>query len=217
MTTIYFPAFSPGARSGAPTRSRATRRPADPAVGAPAAAVTSGPRPSPHQRFASLVGTLLMIWSRPRKNDDDDAASVTPGSGTPSGPSGDPGAPGETSRAGLPTLDLHVLDNLGVELSSHAGALLFAGTFVDMLPQRIGAVEAALTDRDADAAVVALLSLHVSSSMVGARRLEEESSAALELIDEPTEHRALVGRLRQHGADVASMLAGIMHQDARSR
>ncbi|WP_235498628.1 signal peptidase I [Arthrobacter sp. Leaf234] len=163
---------------------------------------------------AVLVGALLlMIWSR-REEDDDDASEPAPGSATPAGSVGGSGhVPGSSPRTDHPVLDRGILDNLGVELSSHAGALLFAGTFVEMLPQRIGAVEAALTARDADAAVVALLSLTVSASMVGARRLEEESSAALELIGRPITHRALVARLRQHGADVSTALDAIRHQD----
>lgn len=170
---------------------------------------------------AVLVGALLlMIWSR-REEEDDDAV---PGSGTSVGTvrgtvrgtvGGSGRVPGSSPRTDHPVLDRGILDNLGVELSSHAGALLFAGTFVEMLPQRIGAVEAALMARDADAAVVALLSLTVSASMVGARRLEEESSAALELIGRPTTHRSLVARLRQHGADVSSALDAIRHQDVR--
>ncbi|MFJ6002209.1 hypothetical protein [Arthrobacter sp. NPDC092385] len=110
----------------------------------------------------------------------------------------------------LPVLDRGTLENLGVELANQAGALQFAEMFVAMLPQRIAAVEAAFAVRDADAAVVALLSLNVSSSMVGARRLEALSAAALGSIDEPTSHAGLIAHLQGLGVEFQSALGGII-------
>jgi len=126
---------------------------------------------------------------------------------------GDPTCQPSTDRTDvsqLPVLDRRILENLGRELSSQAGALQFAGMFVDMLPQRIGAVETALAARDADAAVVALLSLSVSASMVGAPQLEEASSSAMAFVDDPTAHGALIARLRALAMDCQSALGGII-------
>ncbi|BBE24457.1 hypothetical protein MN0502_33400 [Arthrobacter sp. MN05-02] len=127
--------------------------------------------------------------------------------GTPGTP---PSTTDRTDVSHLPVLDRRILDNLGVELSNQEGALQFAGMFVQMLPQRIEAVQAAFTARDADAAVVALLSLTVSASMVGARRLEDVSSEGLELVDQPSAHPALLARLQGLGTEFQSELAGII-------
>ncbi len=153
---------------------------------------------------AVLVGSLLlMIWSRPGGADDEDAddSAITAGTGASRPAAG---------SADVPTLDRSILENLGEELSSQAGALQFADSFVAMLPQRIAAVEDAFAARDADSAVVALLSLNVSASMVGASRLEEGSSAAMEVIDRPREHAAVIARLRVLGAEFQAALGGII-------
>ncbi len=110
----------------------------------------------------------------------------------------------------LPVLDRRILENLGTELDNQAGALQFAGMFVDMLPQRIGAVEAAFAEQDAGAAVVALLSLSASASMVGARRLEEASSSAVAFLDDPATHGTLIARLRALSMECQSVLGGII-------
>ncbi|THJ68803.1 signal peptidase I [Arthrobacter echini] len=149
---------------------------------------------------AVLVGgLLLMIWSRPK---DDDA--TTPVAPAPT----DATMGADLSR--LPVLDRRILDDLGAELSSPEGALQFAGMFVDMLPQRIHAIDVALSTGDVDAAVVALLSLNVSAAMVGAVRLEEASSTALELVGVPDHQHRLIEQLRELGSEFQSALTGIM-------
>jgi signal peptidase I len=153
---------------------------------------------------AVLVGALLlMIWSRPDGTDDADAADDATAAdlGVPRPATGSPD---------VPTLDRSILENLGEELSSQAGALQFADSFVDLLPQRIRAVEDAFRARDADAAVVALLSLNVSASMVGAGRLEEVSATAIDVIDRPREHAAVVARLRVLAGEFQAALGGII-------
>lgn len=110
----------------------------------------------------------------------------------------------------LPALDRRTLENLGEELSSPAGAMEFAQMFLQMLPQRIDAVEVAFAAQATDHAVVALLSLNASASMVGARRLAEESSTALELVGEPSEHGPAIVRLRRLAMDFQSALGGII-------
>ncbi len=110
----------------------------------------------------------------------------------------------------LPVLDRRILDNLGVELASREGALRFAETFIDLLPQRLLAIESALAAGDEDAAVVALLSLNVSASMVGARRLQEVSSSALGLVGEPDAFPGLLARLQGLGSEFQSALGGII-------
>ncbi|WP_240615158.1 signal peptidase I [Arthrobacter ruber] len=160
---------------------------------------------------AVLVGSLLlMIWSRPKDDADgptDDAA--VPANAPISLHTHRP-ATDKALMSQLPALDRAILENLGVELSSQAGALQFAGMFVDMLPQRIGAVEDAFADRDTDAVVVALLSLNVSASMVGARRLEEAASAALDRVDEPGDAAALITQLQGLGVEFQAALGGII-------
>ncbi|TKV29312.1 signal peptidase I [Arthrobacter sp. NamB2] len=158
---------------------------------------------------AVLVGSLLlMIWSRPKEEDDDASAAPATAEDRP----GSPLMPtaGGTDVPLLPVLDREVLQNLGVELSSHAGALHFAETFVQLLPQRIAAVESAFRAEDTDAAVVALLSLNVSASMVGASRLEDSTSAALRQIEDPSAHPGLIARLYSLGDEFQSALGGIM-------
>ena len=109
-----------------------------------------------------------------------------------------------------PALDRRTLENLGDELSNPASAMEFAQLFLQMLPQRIDAVEAAFAARATDAAVVALLSLKASASMVGARRLAEESSTALEVVGEPSGYESAIARLRSLATDFQSALGGII-------
>ena len=110
----------------------------------------------------------------------------------------------------LPALDRRTLENLGEELSNPAGAMEFARIFLQMLPQRIDAVEAAFAARATDDAVVALLSLSASASMVGAHRLAGESSRALDRVGDPSEHDPAIARLRGLAADFQSALGGII-------
>jgi signal peptidase I len=157
-------------------------------------------------------GLLMMIWRRPE--DTDAAPTAVSGGGSATSATGPestrPPATARTDMSQLPVLDQQILDDLGAELASRAGAHRFAATFGDMLPERIDGVEAAFGSGDTDAALVAILSLNVSSSMVGARRLEEFSSAALELADEPSAHAGLIRRLRTLGAEFQSELGGII-------
>lgn len=115
-----------------------------------------------------------------------------------------------TDEPGLPVLDRDVLDSLSAELSSRTGALHFADAFVELLPQRIDAVEAAFEAGDMDAAVVALLSLFVSSSMVGARRLEQASSSALDFAVGRSARVTRIGQFRSLSVEFQSALGGII-------
>lgn len=110
----------------------------------------------------------------------------------------------------LPALDRRTLANLGEELSDPEGALEFLQTFVRMLPRRIDAVEAAFSARAEEDAVVALLSLRASASMVGACRIAEESATALELVGEPAVHGPEIARLRSLATDFQSASGGII-------
>ena len=112
----------------------------------------------------------------------------------------------------LPVLDQCVLDDLGDELSSRDAAMRFAAIFADMLPQRIHDVEAAVRAGDRDAAVVALLNLNASATMVGARRLEEASSRALDVMGGPSMSGlpTLATRLHTLGLEFQSALGGII-------
>lgn len=87
-----------------------------------------------------------------------------------------------TSAEGTPTIDLHlgeevryvdpsVLQNLAEQLRSREVAARFALDYARLWARRQRSVEAALESQDRKAALDAVLSLKVSSAMVGAVRL----------------------------------------------
>ena len=73
---------------------------------------------------------------------------------------------------GSPLLDPRVLRELAEDVGARAAAS-FAREFAGMWPRRRSALAHALAHDDADGAMEAVLSMRVSSAMVGARRLEE--------------------------------------------
>lgn len=74
--------------------------------------------------------------------------------------------------SGSPLLDHLVLKELTEDVGPKA-ATAFAREFSAMWPRRRDALASALVHADPEAAMDAILSLRVSSAMVGARRLEE--------------------------------------------
>ena len=75
-----------------------------------------------------------------------------------------------TARGG-PLLDHVVLRELAEDIGPRA-ATSFAREFAGMWPRRRAALAAAVSRDDAEGAMDAILSMRVSSAMVGARRLE---------------------------------------------
>ncbi|MDQ0800088.1 Hpt domain-containing protein [Arthrobacter sp. SLBN-112] len=71
----------------------------------------------------------------------------------------------------LPVLDPRCLGVLGEELESLSGALAFMASYLDLLPDRLASVCAAVRTADEDTAMDRALSLKVTSSMVGALQL----------------------------------------------
>ena len=72
---------------------------------------------------------------------------------------------------GLPVLDPRCITDLGEELESLPGALDFLSSYLELLPDRLGAISAAVRAADGDAAMDRALSLKVTSTMVGAVQL----------------------------------------------
>lgn len=88
--------------------------------------------------------------------------------------------------AHLPALDLPVLDpacirEMGEELD-HASALTFLSAYLDFLPERLATLCAAVALEDGAAAMDRVLSLKVSSTMVGACRLSALAEALQGLV-----------------------------------
>lgn len=145
----------------------------------------------------------MMLWNRPKHDDARTHVHHGPDHARSDTLHGEHLLP-------LPVLDRGVYDSLAEELDNPTGALQFATLFARMLPERIAGIEEAFRSQDSEAAVVTILSLNVSASMVGARRLAEYSSVALDLVTDPTSHAALVDRLRALAGEFQSALAGII-------
>jgi HPt (histidine-containing phosphotransfer) domain-containing protein len=87
-------------------------------------------------------------------------------------PSKDQSGPPPPAPSGTPLLDPQVLHDLAGDVGPRA-ASSFAREFAGMWPRRRAALTSALAHEDADGAMDAVLSMRVSSAMVGARRLED--------------------------------------------
>jgi HPt (histidine-containing phosphotransfer) domain-containing protein len=72
-------------------------------------------------------------------------------------------------------LDPACLDALAEELDSRPTALMFAARFLEMLPERIENITAALEGDSCEDARVTVLSLAASAAMTGTRQLEQDA------------------------------------------
>jgi HPt (histidine-containing phosphotransfer) domain-containing protein len=90
----------------------------------------------------------------------------------PRGPAGGSNSAKPGTAARLPVLDRTALDELGANLPP-AAARRFAVGYGEMLAGRVDRIISALRHQDADRAMDAVLSLKISSSMVGALAMEE--------------------------------------------
>lgn len=109
----------------------------------------------------------------------------------------------------LPVMDTTRLQDLADALTPEA-AERYAADYLRLLPARVGRVVDALNSRDCDAALDAALSLRVSSSMIGALRMEHIGVClenALAMDDRDTALTA--GReAAEHSAQLGARLAG---------
>ena len=75
----------------------------------------------------------------------------------------------------LPVIDPYVLGRLGVELGDHRAATRVAGRFLSLLDSRTLRMQRAIAARDTADALDCVLSLKVTSSMLGGRRLQDRA------------------------------------------
>jgi hypothetical protein len=73
----------------------------------------------------------------------------------------------------MPLVSDAVLDKLSTDLNDHDGSMRrrFISNYVELWEHRYGRISVAILARDAEGAMDAILSLKISSSMVGAERL----------------------------------------------
>lgn len=74
------------------------------------------------------------------------------------------------SALGLPVLDPRCIHDRG-EMESLPGALDFLSSYLELLPDRLGAIRATVRAADGAAAMDGALSLRVTSTMAGAMQL----------------------------------------------
>lgn len=111
-----------------------------------------------------------------------------------------------------PLLDVGVLTRLGDDVGGREAALSFAAAYLDLLASRVERVCAACAARDAYAAEDAVLSLRVTSAMVGAgplMGLAAEVEAAVTRGDLATAETA-AGALPQVAAATAAAVAAVL-------
>jgi HPt (histidine-containing phosphotransfer) domain-containing protein len=115
-----------------------------------------------------------------------------------------------------PVLDPAWLRQLADELKGREAAIRFALDYLDLLPGRGARILQALSDRDPAAALDAVLSLKVTSSMAGAVALEQ-LCRALELSlrnGRPGDAAALAASLPSHTEALAGQLADLLAEAA---
>ncbi|MFF1831260.1 Hpt domain-containing protein [Paenarthrobacter sp. NPDC058040] len=84
----------------------------------------------------------------------------------------------------LPSLEVRTLRALAEELGDSKPVLRLLSTYLTMLPSRILRISRGLVENDADASMEAVLSLKISSAMVGARETENQCRAMEHMIRE---------------------------------
>lgn len=82
----------------------------------------------------------------------------------------------------LPVLDFQCIANLGEEMDNPAAAQAFLATYLELLPERLTCITAAVSVKDKEAALDRVVSLKVTSSMVGARQLAALSTELESLV-----------------------------------
>jgi hypothetical protein len=82
-----------------------------------------------------------------------------------------------------PVFEPGTLFALGEELESQLVASSVARTYLRLLAERVGRIEAALTTGDEEGALEVLLSLRVTSGTVGARRLAARTTLLIDAVE----------------------------------
>lgn len=105
---------------------------------------------------------------------------------------------------------------LAAEVEDGNAVTGFAATYLELLPGRIGRIQQALGQRDAAAAMDAVLSLKVSSSMTGARALEQLCRDLEHALRENDYERAagIAGSLVKHESCVRRAIAETLSRAA---
>lgn len=97
-------------------------------------------------------------------------------------------------------LEIGRICGLAEELQSPGCALGFLADFLDMLPGRVDRILRGLDERDTDRTIDAVLSLKITSSMVGALDTETRCRAIETLVREGRIEAARRAGRRLHGA-----------------
>jgi HPt (histidine-containing phosphotransfer) domain-containing protein len=90
----------------------------------------------------------------------------------------------EEAERQIPALEPCRLQALADELGDSTPALRFLSTYLSMLPGRLLRISNGLCEHDADASMDAVLSLKISSAMVGALETEDQCMAIESMIRE---------------------------------
>ncbi|WP_024818644.1 hypothetical protein [Arthrobacter sp. 31Y] len=89
-----------------------------------------------------------------------------------------------SDAAGMPALEPCRLQTLADELGDSAPALGFLANYLSMLPGRMLSISSGLCGHNADASMDAILSLKISSAMVGALETEDQCRVIERMIRE---------------------------------
>lgn len=120
----------------------------------------------------------------------------------PAAPLGHAGLASDFGVHDLLLVDPAVLKDLEDQLDGRAVALRFVSDYKDMWEQRFRRLAASVATQDWPAAMDAVISLKISSSMVGAQRLAwlAESLEKLVRREDYTAANALLSDIAEHGA-----------------
>ena len=108
----------------------------------------------------------------------------------------------------LPLVDAGVLEDLEEELNGSELAIRFARDYADMWDQRYSRLALAVDNQDRAAALDAIISLRITSAMVGGVRLARLAEVLESLIrqDDFRQGQALMERVAEHGGQTVSEL-----------
>lgn len=117
------------------------------------------------------------------------------------------GVPSDVEEV-LPLLDSTVLDDLEEQLNGSALAVRFARDYAAMWDQRYARLAAAVENQDRASALDAIISLRITSAMVGGVRLARLAEVLEQVIRQGDfgEGQALMARVAEHGDQTVSEL-----------
>lgn len=98
--------------------------------------------------------------------------------------------------------DISVFEELEAQFDDRSTARTFVRDFADMWEERYGRLERAVLKADRDASLDAVLSLKITSTMIGARRLAERAAKIEELVQScaMSEAAAMLPKIRKCGS-----------------